>query len=157
MAFSRPGTAEHGWAGIVTLGMLTITTYGSWFYGFGVLIGPIGDDMGWSTTTLGLTYGSAMVLSGLGAFVGGRMLDRFGGTGPFLLHAVAGGSLLLAATWADDAARTEYDKPAGVFPQAIWTPDDGIGYPGTGNWWSPASSASCSQPRPKSSTPPPSC
>lgn len=27
----------------------------------------------------------------------------------------------------------------------------------TGNWWSPASSASCSQPRPKSSTPPPSC
>ena len=104
MAFSRPGTAEHGWAGIVTLGLLTITTYGSWFYGFGVLIGPIGDDMGWSTTTLGLTYGSAMVLSGLGAFVGGRLLDRFGGTGPFLLHAVAGGSLLLAATWAADAA-----------------------------------------------------
>jgi len=38
--------------------------------------------------------------------------------------------------WVADAARTDNRKPVGVFPQAVWTPTDGIGYPGTGDWWS---------------------
>ncbi|MHC4972073.1 MAG: IPT/TIG domain-containing protein [Planctomycetota bacterium] len=38
--------------------------------------------------------------------------------------------------WVADAARTDNRKPIGVFPQAVWTPTDGIGYPGTGDWWS---------------------
>jgi hypothetical protein len=38
--------------------------------------------------------------------------------------------------WAEDAARTDHDKPAGVFPNAVWSPDDSIGYPGTRDWWS---------------------
>ncbi|MHC4470247.1 MAG: CARDB domain-containing protein [Planctomycetota bacterium] len=38
--------------------------------------------------------------------------------------------------WCEDAARTDNRKPAGVFPNAVWTPDDSIGYPGTGDWWS---------------------
>ncbi|MHC4136623.1 MAG: hypothetical protein ACYS0K_16820, partial [Planctomycetota bacterium] len=41
-----------------------------------------------------------------------------------------------AEAWVADAARTDNRKPAGVFPQAVWTPTDGIGYPGTGDWWS---------------------
>ncbi len=97
-------TEGRSWTGVVTLGLLTITTYGSWFYGFGVLIGPIHDDVGWSTTLLGLTYGGAQVITGLGSFVGGRLLDRFGGIGPFGTQAVLGGGLLLASTWADRPA-----------------------------------------------------
>lgn len=93
---------RHGWSGVAALGLLTITSYGSWMYGFGVLIGPISDDMGWSTTTLGVTFGAAMLLTGLGSFTGGRLLDRFGGPGPFLLQALPGGGLLLASTWADN-------------------------------------------------------
>ena len=80
---------------------MTITAYGSWFYGFGVLVSPITDDMGWSTGALGLTFGIAQVITGAGAFVAGRLLDRFGGRGPFLPQAVLGGGLLLAATWAE--------------------------------------------------------
>lgn len=94
------GSAKPGWVGVAALGVLTITAYGSWFYGFGVLIGPIHDDVGWSTTSLGLTYGAAQVISGIGAFVGGRLLDRRGGIGPFGLQAVLGGGLMLGATWA---------------------------------------------------------
>ncbi|MBT3247218.1 MAG: MFS transporter [Actinobacteria bacterium] len=86
---------------MAALGLLTITSYGSWMYGFGVLIGPISDDMGWSTTALGVTFGGAMLFTGLGSFTGGRLLDRFGGPGPFLLQALLGGGLLLASTWAD--------------------------------------------------------
>ena len=40
------------------------------------------------------------------------------------------------ASWVADAARTEHRKPAGVFPQAVWTPTDGIGHPGLDDWWS---------------------
>ncbi|MBT5140834.1 MAG: MFS transporter [Acidimicrobiaceae bacterium] len=82
--------------------MVTITAYGSWFYGFGVLIGPIQDDLGWSTSTLGATFASAQVIAGMGAFVAGRLLDRFGAIGPFVVQAVLGAGPLLAATWADD-------------------------------------------------------
>ena len=56
-------------AGVIVLGVLTMTAFGAWFYAFGVLIDAITDDEGWSTTALGLTYGSAQVLSGVGAFI----------------------------------------------------------------------------------------
>jgi len=95
-------SVSRGWYPVAALGLLTITSYGSWFYGFGVLIAPISDDMGWSTTSLGVTFGAAQVLTGIGAFFGGRLLDRFGGIGPFGIQAVGGGGLLLAATWADN-------------------------------------------------------
>ena len=87
---------------LAALGLVTITAYGSWFYGFGVLVSPITEETGWSTGALGLTFGVAQVITGVGAFVAGRLLDRFGGVGPFLPQAVLGGGLLLAATWADD-------------------------------------------------------
>lgn len=87
---------------LAALGLVTITAYGSWFYGFGVLVSPITDDTGWSTSALGLTFGIAQVITGTGAFVAGRLLDRFGGVGPFLPQAVLGGGLLLGATWAED-------------------------------------------------------
>lgn len=84
------------------LGVVTITAYGSWFYGFGVLIGPIQDDVGWSTSMLGATFAAAQVIAGIGAFVAGRLLDRFGAVGPFGVQAVFGAGPLLAATWAED-------------------------------------------------------
>jgi len=86
--------------GVVALGVVTITAYGSWFYGFGVLLEIIAEDTGWSTTMLGFTFGAAQFITGVGAFVGGRLLDRFGGIGPFGVQALGGGGLMLASTWA---------------------------------------------------------
>ena len=83
--------SQAGWTGVIALGVLTITSYGSWFYAFGVLIDPITADTGWTTTALGITYGAAQVLTGFGAFLGGRLLDRFDAPGPFLTQAIAGG------------------------------------------------------------------
>ncbi len=90
--------ADRRWTGVVALGVLTITAFGSWFYAFGVLIDPITADTGWSTTALGLAYGGAQVLTGIGAFVGGRLLDRFDAPAPFVLHAVVGAGLLAVAS-----------------------------------------------------------
>tara|TARA_Y100000294_G_scaffold36660_2_gene32140 strand:+ start:254 stop:1417 length:1164 start_codon:yes stop_codon:yes gene_type:complete len=94
--------SRSGRSGVPVLGIVTITSYGSWLYSFGVLIGPIHDDVGWGTTVLGITYGAAFGINGAASVVGGRLLDRYGCRGPFLLQAVVGGGCLLAATWATD-------------------------------------------------------
>ncbi len=39
-----------------------------------------------------------------------------------------------ARSWLADAMRSDNGKPAGVFPNAVWTPTDGIGLL-DGNWW----------------------
>ena len=89
-----PSESTREWTAVGALGLLTITSYGSWFYAFGVLLEPITADTGWSTTVLGVTYGLAQVLTGIGSFVGGRLLDRFDVRGPFLLQAVGGAGLM---------------------------------------------------------------
>ena len=88
--------------GILALGLVTITAYGSWFYAFGVLVEPIAADTGWRTSALGAAYGLAQILAGFGAFIGGRMLDRFDARAPFGLQAVVGGGLLVVASLAQD-------------------------------------------------------
>jgi len=93
MTYIRPGS----WTGVAALGILTITSFGSWFYAFGVLIDPITLDTGWSTASLGLTYGLAQLITGVSSFLGGRLLDRFDASGPFGLQAVVGGGLLFAS------------------------------------------------------------
>ncbi len=86
--------------GVPALGLVTITAYGSWFYGFGVLLDLIVDDTGWGTTAMGATFGAAQIITGLGAVVGGRLLDRFGGPGPFGVQLAMGVVLLFAASFA---------------------------------------------------------
>lgn len=60
------------------LGVLTIAVYGSWYYGFGVLIDDIGEGLSMSATQLGIAFGLAQVLLGLLSLVTGRILDRHG-------------------------------------------------------------------------------
>lgn len=63
---------------MVVLGLLSIAAFGAWFYGFGVLVEPIRQDTGWSEATLGTAFGGSLLLTGVGATVGGRILDRHG-------------------------------------------------------------------------------
>ncbi len=92
---SAPSSAT--WVSVAALGLLTITSYGSWFYAFGILIGPIGADTGWSVTSLGAVFGISQIANGLLAPIGGRLLDRFGGSGAFGVQAGLGALLLLLA------------------------------------------------------------
>jgi MFS family permease len=57
---------------------LTVVAYGTWFYGFGVLFTDLSDFHGVSASTLGVTFGIAQLLSGIGAVATGRRLDVFG-------------------------------------------------------------------------------
>lgn len=60
------------------LGILTIAVYGSWYYGFGVVIDDIGADLNMSATQLGLAFGAAQLLLGVLSIGAGRLLDRYG-------------------------------------------------------------------------------
>jgi len=61
-----------------SLGVLTVVAYGTWFYGFGVLFTDLSDFHGVSASTLGITFGVAQLISGIGAVATGRRLDVFG-------------------------------------------------------------------------------
>ncbi len=69
------------------LGVLTIAVYGSWYYGFGVLIDDIGAGLDVGSAPLGLAFGFAQILLGALSLITGRILDRFG---PQLLLGVIG-------------------------------------------------------------------
>ena len=69
------------------LGVFTIAVYGSWYYGFGVLIDDIGEGLDVGSAPLGLAFGFAQILLGALSLITGRILDRFG---PQLLLGVIG-------------------------------------------------------------------
>ena len=85
------------------LGVLTIAVYGSWYYGFGVLIDDIGAGLDIGSAPLGLAFGFAQILLGALSLVTGRILDRFG---PQLLLGVIGpvGAILVGSV----AARSRF-------------------------------------------------
>ncbi len=88
MAHTSPSVRRYqpDWP-VDVLGILTIAVYGSWYYGFGVLIDDIGAGLGAGSAPLGLAFGLAQVLLGALSLATGRLLDRFG---PQLLLGVIG-------------------------------------------------------------------
>ncbi len=85
------------------LGMLAVLVYGSWFYGYGVIIDDIGDELGVGLGVLGFAYGAANILTGVFAVFAGRRLDV---RGPFAVFMVVGpaGCFLYALSAATDSA-----------------------------------------------------
>ena len=83
---------------ISVLGLLTIIGYGVCYYAYGVLIGPIRTDTGWPDAALGAIFSTALVISGAGGIVAGRVLDRAGPRPGFLVVGTAGAGAMLAAS-----------------------------------------------------------
>ena len=88
---------------VALLGILTICTYGCWYYAFGVLLDPIIADTGWGESTLAASFSAGQVLIGLTSLAGGRMLDRVGHRRVFVLGALLTACGLLVASWAENA------------------------------------------------------
>jgi predicted MFS family arabinose efflux permease len=94
-----PVRAPPAGAAIASLGLLTIVAYGCWYYGFGVLLDPIHHAEGWSRGALGGVFGAAIFVNGIGAAIGGRLLDAAGPRRTFLLAALLGAGGLAAASF----------------------------------------------------------
>lgn len=83
--------------------MLSIVAFGSWLYGFGVLVEPIREATGWAESTLTTTYGASLLLTGVGAAAAGHVIDRRGGRVLFLVCGIVAAGTLVGASLADEA------------------------------------------------------
>lgn len=83
-----------------SLGVLTVVAYGTWFYGFGVLFTDLSNFHGVSASTLGITFGVAQLISGLGAVATGRRLDVFGPRAVLGIIGPLGASIYFASSYA---------------------------------------------------------
>ena len=83
-----------------SLGVLTVLAYGTWFYGFGVLFTDLSDFHGVSASTLGVTFGIAQLLSGVGAVATGRRLDVFGPRAVLGIIGPVGATIYFASSYA---------------------------------------------------------
>jgi predicted MFS family arabinose efflux permease len=83
---------------IAILGAITISVYGSWYYGFGVLLDPIISDTGWSEASLTAAFGVSSMVAGAGALAGGWLLDRHGSRLVFTAAALLGAAAFAVAT-----------------------------------------------------------
>lgn len=83
------------------LGLLTIAAYGSWYYGFGVLLPDLQADLGSSENLLAAGFGAAHLSTGFLGILTGRELDRRGSRNVFLVG-VVGAGLLASSSLADD-------------------------------------------------------
>jgi predicted MFS family arabinose efflux permease len=82
-----------------SLALVTVAVYGACYYSYSALIDPIAAATSWSKAALGAVFGGVLLLTGLGAPVAGRILDRRGTRPLFLAAATAGAGALLAASF----------------------------------------------------------
>ena len=83
-----------------SLGVLTVLAYGTWFYGFGVLFNDLSDFHGMSASTLGIAFGLAQLISGIGAVATGRRLDVFGPRAVLGVIGPVGATIYFASSFA---------------------------------------------------------
>jgi MFS family permease len=76
----RPGI-YYGWWVVGALAITEPISWGILFYGFGVMLTPIQQELGWSQAQLTGAFSLMLLVSGLAAVPVGRWLDRYGARG----------------------------------------------------------------------------
>lgn len=71
----------YGWLVVGTLAITEPISWGILFYGFGVMLTPIQQEMGWSQAELTGAFSLMLLVSGITAVPVGRWLDRYGARG----------------------------------------------------------------------------
>ncbi len=94
---ARTSTFIVKWWPVLLMGTASMGAYGLVLYAFGVFIGPIKEETGWSYGTISAAFSMGVLISGIGATLTGRLLDAVGSR-PVLLGALILGSVLLHAS-----------------------------------------------------------
>ncbi|WP_033413298.1 MFS transporter [Actinomycetospora chiangmaiensis] len=90
--------------GLVALCATEITSWGTLYYAFPVLLGPITADTGWSSTAAVGAFSLGAIVSALVGVVVGRLLDRFGPRRVMTTGSVVGALGLVAVALAPGLA-----------------------------------------------------
>lgn len=89
------------WRPALLLGILTIGSYGLVLYGFGIIVGPIQEDEGWSSGATNAAFMASYLLGAGASIVSGRVLDTIGPRPVLLVGLIAGTALLVGASFAE--------------------------------------------------------
>jgi len=95
MLIVKPSRRYYGWTLLASLGVITIIAYGTSQYFFGVLIVPVGQELGWSRADLSLSYSISLVVAGLLGYPVGRWIDRYGARAVMAAGSIVGGLALI--------------------------------------------------------------
>ena len=99
--FARLLSWVQVWRPALLLGVLTIGSYGLVLYGFGIIVGPIQEDEGWSSGATNAAFMASYLLGAGASLISGRVLDGLGPRPVLLVGLVAGTALLAAASFAE--------------------------------------------------------
>ncbi len=86
------------WRLVVWLSLAQMISWGTLFYGFAVIVGPMERELGWSKTEIYAAASLGLMVSGLVALPIGAWMDRHGGLLSMTGGSIAGGLLMIA--WA---------------------------------------------------------
>ena len=89
------------WRPALLLGILTIGSYGLVLYGFGIIVGPVQEDEGWSSGATNAAFMASYLLGAGASIVSGRVLDTIGPRPVLLVGLIAGTALLIGASFAE--------------------------------------------------------
>ena len=84
---------------IPALSVTLICSWGSLYYAFAVLARPIQAELGWSAEATVGAYSLALLITGLSAYVVGRIIDRHGGRHLMTLGSCLAGLLFVALAY----------------------------------------------------------
>ena len=98
VATSEPPAGGVPQLTIAALGLVTIAAYGAAFYAFGVLLGPILDDTGWSEAVVAGAFSASTLIGAFGAAIAGRFVDAIGARAVMLVGGLVGCAALAAAS-----------------------------------------------------------
>jgi MFS family permease len=101
----------RGWPMVVALGLITIVSYGTTQYLFGVLVDPVTRELGGNRAQLASAYSIGLVVAAVAGLAVGRVVDRTGArlllclggainAATLLLLSRAGSLTAFAAVWA---------------------------------------------------------
>src|SRR5215212_5136156 len=90
------GRLYYGWVIVLTLSITQLTSWGTLYYSFGVVMPVMERELGWSRITLTGGFSLALLISGIAAVPVGHWLDRHGTRVLMTVGSIAATLLLLA-------------------------------------------------------------
>jgi MFS family permease len=91
----------YGWWLVVVLAIVTIVSYGTTQYLFGVLVVPVGHSLGTSRGQISSAYSIGLLVAGLLGIPVGRFVDRYGARRVLLAGSLLGAASLLGLSRAE--------------------------------------------------------
>ncbi len=84
------------WGLVLPLAVAQLVSWGSLYYAFAVVAGPMASELGWSKPEVTLAVSIGLAVTGVVSFQAGRAIDRYGGHLLMTSGSVAACGLLLA-------------------------------------------------------------